>query len=131
MRSRVRWPSLTQSAYTTFAPELQKQQIEREGGFAQQHPESVEQINANSTTSQPHAETYPPNQTIISNSESIGKSVKEAVQDVTNEQAAQKSWPGLSLFKASFGGASSPKTPESQGEATGKGSKPAIGADKP
>jgi len=50
---------------------------------------------------------------------------------VTNDQAAQKSWPGLSLFKTSFGGASSPKTSESQAEANQKGSQPTTGADKP
>ena len=57
--------------------------------------------------------------------------MKEAVQDVTNDQAAQKSWPGLSLFKTSFGGASSPKASESQAEANQKGSQPTTGADKP
>jgi len=92
-----------------LGPELQKQQAERNGDFSQQHTDTLEQVNAVQQPTEQKVEALPPNQTIISNTDSIGKSVKEAVQETTNQDVVEKSWPGLSIFKWSFGGATSPR----------------------
>jgi len=81
---------------------LQRVQAEKQGEFGKQHATSTDVANA-----QQKGETIPPNQTIISNDESIGKEVKEVIREVTHESTAQKSWPGISLFKRAFGGDSS------------------------
>lgn len=46
----------------------------------------------------------------MSNTQSIGAAVKDAVDEARNGQnPAQKSWPGLGLFNGSYGGAASPE----------------------
>ncbi|GAB7344736.1 hypothetical protein MBLNU457_3206t1 [Dothideomycetes sp. NU457] len=112
------------TSYNTFAPELQKAQAERQGEFRAQHPRTTD-----GATAQEKGEIIPPNQTIISNDESIGKEVREVIRDATHESTAQKSWPGISLFKRAYGGDSSSNgaetgdTPGREGPITRAGNK--------
>ena len=87
---------------------MQKLEAERHGELLEQHGNTIDATNAPQ-----NGEAIPPNQTIISNDESIGKEFKEAIKEATNDSKAQNSWPGISLFKRAYGGDSSPETANS------------------
>ncbi|KAK8198611.1 hypothetical protein M8818_006478 [Zalaria obscura] len=93
------------TAYTTFAPELQKQQAEREGTFEKQHTTSND---AAVSAAEP-----PTNQTIISNDASIGAAVKDAL-NTPKESEKDTSWSGLSTFKRSYGGEKTPRVSKTE-----------------
>ncbi|KAJ9621882.1 hypothetical protein H2203_006762 [Taxawa tesnikishii (nom. ined.)] len=96
------------TAYTTFAPELQKQQAERLQGsdLKNQNPNTLSVSSSHET----EIDVQPPNQTAISNDASVGAAVKEAVNSA-KDPAKGSSWPGLSMLRWSFGGEDAEKSP--------------------
>ncbi|KAF2224784.1 hypothetical protein BDZ85DRAFT_280006 [Elsinoe ampelina] len=82
------------TAYYTFAPELQRQQREREAAFQARHQTAP-------VTQQAQAAPVPKVETPAIQSEQMALEQKEPIKD-----KIQKSWPGLSWFSTSYGGGS-------------------------
>ncbi|KAG8627522.1 hypothetical protein KVT40_005005 [Elsinoe batatas] len=82
------------TAYYTFAPELQRQQREREAAFQAQHQNAP-------IAQQAQAAPLSKVDTPAIQSGQMPLQPKEPIKD-----KVQKSWPGLSWFSASHGGGS-------------------------
>ncbi|KAF4552751.1 Hypothetical protein D9617_9g025410 [Elsinoe fawcettii] len=84
------------TAYYTLAPELQRQQREREAAFQAQHPATIspEQVRVESASTEARS-------SIQSENMPTTESPKEQIKD-----KVQTSWPGLSWFQTSYGGGS-------------------------
>lgn len=101
------------TAYVALAPELQKQAAEKQ--FDAQHTQNAPSDVAVPATVDQDKQPQPI--TIFDNDKSLGKEVKEVVQETKAEIAAAKpsaGWFGLGAFASAFGGADSPKAKENE-----------------